>query len=137
MAGSPQRDTASKIPVIVSVSGRAVAAIPAPDQCVERNRPGTLDDIPCEQNCPEQVLIQSLVGELNDQGQDQHRQSGKPRRKSEHQWRRADDLDRFPEPCRGHRVQPGNRVLVRREIERRGPALQLDHARGPEDPAKP
>jgi hypothetical protein len=30
MAGSPQRDTTSKIPVIVPASGRAVAAMPRP-----------------------------------------------------------------------------------------------------------
>jgi hypothetical protein len=57
----------------------------APDQCVERDRPSTLDDKPSEQDRPEQVLIQGLVGELNDQGQDQHRQGGKPRCEPEHQ----------------------------------------------------
>jgi hypothetical protein len=40
----------------------------APDQCVERDWPGTLDDEPAEQDRPEQMLIESLVGELNDQG---------------------------------------------------------------------
>jgi hypothetical protein len=34
-AGSPQRDVASKIRVIVPAKGRAVAAMPRPDQCVE------------------------------------------------------------------------------------------------------
>ena len=85
MAGSPHPDSARKNRVIIAAKGSAVAAMPAPDQCVERDRPRTFDDKPPEQDRPEQVLIQSLVGELDDQGQDQHRQRRKPRREAEHQ----------------------------------------------------
>jgi hypothetical protein len=137
MAGSHQRDRASKIRVIVPARGTAVATMPRPISASSEIGPAPSTTNHPNRIAQKQVLIQSLVGELNNQGQDQHRQSGEPRRKAEHQQRRADDLDRFSEPCRRYRVQPRNRVLVRREINGNGPALQLDHARSPEDPGEP
>ena len=137
MAGSPHRDSKSRKRVIGPAKGRAVAADAAPDQRIERDWPRALHDEPGEQNCPEEMLIRSLARELDNQGQDQHRQRREARRQTHRQQWRADELDRRYQPRRRYRVQPRQRVLMGREQKRTCPILQLDHTGSPEDLGEP
>src|SRR5271170_5203130 len=99
MAGSLQRDIASKIPVIVPARGRAVAAMPRPISASSEIGPAPLTTYHANKSAqsmpgPNEPVTMAVMRELGSlrlcamfMCQDQHRQSGKPRRQAEHQQR--------------------------------------------------
>jgi hypothetical protein len=63
------------------------------EQPIERQRARPAQDHQAEQQSPEEIFRQRLIGELNHQRQDEERNRCKPREKAEGDQRRADQLD--------------------------------------------
>ena len=69
-------------------------------QAVERQRSGTVHDIPAKQCCPEQVLLLRCARELRPQGQHQHQQRNWPDQKPDGHEHRSDHLHNDHRPRR-------------------------------------